>query len=195
MDAINILVAVNFVYSMFMNLSGAKKGFKKKISGVVERPKTYLQKIPPNISAIIILATGLSIFNIGTLSFENMNELIYYRTAGLIIYVVFSFLQVKSFKSLGDSYSQDIAFLKGQKLYTKGLYRFIRHPQYVSQILSDLGAGIALLSYTVIPLVLFLEFPLFMLRAMREDKLLEKHFGDEFVKYKKRSGFFFPFIG
>jgi len=195
MDAINILVAVNFVYSMFMNLSGAKKGFKKKISGVVERPKTYLQKVPPNISALIILATALSVFNIGTLSFENMDELIYYRIAGLLVYIVFSFLQVKAFKSLGDNYSQDIAFLKGQKLHTKGLYRFIRHPQYVSQILSDLGAGIALLSYTVIPLVLFLEFPLFMLRAMREDKLLEKHFGEEYKKYKKRSGFFFPFIG
>jgi protein-S-isoprenylcysteine O-methyltransferase Ste14 len=186
---------------MFANLSGAKKGLKRKVSGIVERPKTYLQKLPPNISAIILIATVFSIFQIGTLSNfisfspEEYDNLIIYRVIGLIFYIVFSYLQVKAHKSLGESYSQDIAILKGHQLVTSGLYKNIRHPQYLSQILSDLGAGIALLSYVVIPLVILFEIPLFILRAQREDKILAKQFSEDYNKYKKRSGFFIPFIG
>jgi protein-S-isoprenylcysteine O-methyltransferase Ste14 len=33
------------------------------------------------------------------------------------------------------------------------------------------------------------------MRASLEDKLLEKHFGENFRNYKKKSGMIFPFIG
>jgi len=201
MDPINIFAGINLVYSMFANLSGAKKGLKKKVSGIVERPKTYLQKLPPNISAIILISTVLSIFQIGTLSNfiefteEELDGLIIYRILGLLFYIVFSFTQVKAHKNLGDNYSQDIAIIKGHQLITTGYYKQIRHPQYLSQILSDIGAGVALLSVTIIPLVFLFEIPLFILRAGREEKLLSKHFENDFGTYKKHSGFFIPFFG
>jgi protein-S-isoprenylcysteine O-methyltransferase Ste14 len=58
-----------------------------------------------------------------------------------------------------------------------------------------LGAGLALLSYLVVPVVILIELPLFIMRAALEDKLLKKHFGDEYSTYKKRSGFMIPFVG
>ncbi|MHB9040989.1 MAG: methyltransferase family protein [Melioribacteraceae bacterium] len=85
--------------------------------------------------------------------------------------------------------------MKDHKLITGGIYKFIRHPQYLSQLLSDLGAGLALLSYIVVPVVVLIEIPLFIMRAVLEDKLLQKHFGEEYSAYKKRSGFIIPFVG
>ncbi len=194
-NAINILVAINLLVSMSANLSGAKKGLKTSITKVVERPTSFLQKIPPNVAAIVLVLTIISVFNIGTVTVANDSKFFGIRIAGLAIFVVFSWLQVFAYKSLGSSYTQDVVILKGHKLFTAGIYRFIRHPQYLSQLLSDLGAGLALLSFLVVPAVLFFEVPLFIMRAALEDKLLEKHFGDEFSEYKKRSGFMIPFIG
>ena len=51
------------------------------------------------------------------------------------------------------------------------------------------------MSFIVVPAVILIELPLFIMRAKKEDELLQKHFGDEFTAYKKRSGFFIPFIG
>ncbi len=194
-NAINILVALNLLVSMSANYSGAKKGLKTSITKVVERPATFLQKVPPNIAALVLILTIVSIFKIGSLtdSFEVQFENI--RIAGLIMFLIFSWLQVWAYKSLGKDYAQDIVILKEHQLHTTGIYKFIRHPQYISQILSDLGAGLALLSFTVVPIVILFELPLFIMRALAEDKLLQKHFGEKFSTYKKQSGFIIPFIG
>jgi protein-S-isoprenylcysteine O-methyltransferase Ste14 len=58
----------------------------------------------------------------------------------------------------------------------------------------DLGAAVALLSYVVFPLAI-IEIPFLIMRASLEEKMLEKYFKDDFKSYKKKSGFFIPFIG
>ncbi|MCF8241336.1 MAG: isoprenylcysteine carboxylmethyltransferase family protein [Melioribacteraceae bacterium] len=195
MDPINLLVGINLFVSITANFSGAKKGLKTKLSGVVSRPNTYLQKIPPNVSAITLIIIILAVFNIGTLDETYREEYLWIRITGLVIFIVFSWLQVYSYKALGKNYSQEIVIMKGHELHTDGLYSAVRHPQYLSQVLGDLGAGIALLGFVVIPIVLFIEIPLFILRAKYEESLFTKHFGEEFESYKKKSGFMIPFLG
>jgi protein-S-isoprenylcysteine O-methyltransferase Ste14 len=195
MDPINILVAINLFLSMSANFSGAKKGLKTSITKVLERPATILQKYPPNAAALVLVLTILSVFKIGTLSDELCIQHQNIRFTGLALFVIFSWLQVWAFKSLGKNYAQDILIRKDHQLYKNGLYRFVRHPQYVSQLLSDLGAGLALMSYLVIPLVLFIEIPLFIARAVVEEKMLKKYFGNDYSAYKKHTGFMIPFIG
>jgi len=194
-NAINILVAINLLVSMSANFSGARKGLKTSITKVVERPVSFLQKFPPNVAALVLIFTIISIFNLGTMTGDYEPKLFAVRIVGLIMFVVFSWLQVLAYKSLGNSYAQDVVIMKEHKLMTDGIYKFIRHPQYLCQLLSDLGAGLALLSYIVVPVVILIELPLFIMRAALEDRLLKKHFGDEYYAYKKRSGFMIPFIG
>ncbi|MFH0736439.1 MAG: isoprenylcysteine carboxylmethyltransferase family protein [bacterium] len=193
MDPINIFCGIVLIVSLVSNLTGAKKGFKTSISQNKEKPKTYLQKYPVNLSAIILIIVVLGVFKIGTI--EIAADYYFYRIAGLIFFALGSFLQIYSYKSLKNNYSQDVVILKDQKLVTLGIYKYVRHPQYFWQLISDLGVSIALVSFIALPLVILLEIPLFYLRGKLEDKLLEKHFGEKFRNYKKRTGFFVPFIG
>lgn len=195
MDVINLLVGINLFVSISANFSGAKKGLKSSVSEVLERPKTYLQKVPLNVSAVVLILEILGVFKIGTYVPETDGSYFSIRLAGLVVFIIFSWLQVWSYKTLGVNYSQEIITTKKQQLVEKGPYRFIRHPQYISQIISDIGAGIALLSYLVTPLVLFVMFPLFIMRAIFEEKLLLKRFGEGFENYRSKTGFIFPFVG
>lgn len=195
MDPVNLIAAIILFLSMTANWGGARKGLKTSITKVVVKPDTFLQKIPPNVSAIVLILIVLGIFNVGTLTMDQTGFIQTARFVGLGFFALFSWLQVYSYKSLGNSYAPDIVILKDHKLFTSGIYRFIRHPQYLSQILSDLGAGVALLSYLALPLILILEIPLFIMRASVEEKMLAGFFKDEFKEYKKRSGFIIPFIG
>lgn len=195
MDPINILLGIGLFVSLTANYSGSKKGIKSKVTKVVERPSTFLQKTPLNIAALTVLLEILGVFSLGTFSNEYGDEYQWLRIAGLAVFIVFAWLQVKSYKALGNSYTPDIAILKDHKLIKNGIYKYVRHPQYFGQILGDLGAGIALMSYLVIPLVILVQIPLFVMRANYEEKLLEDEFEEDFKKYKKGSGFFFPFIG
>jgi protein-S-isoprenylcysteine O-methyltransferase Ste14 len=194
MDPINIIVGINLVATFGANFSGASKGIKTALVNVKERPKTYLQKLPLNLSVVILILVIVSVFQAGTLDYAKYQHLFNIRLIGLVVYIVFSWFQVRIYKIMGENFSNEIVVLKNHKLVTKGPFRVIRHPYYFGQILSDLGVSVALLSYIVFPLVI-IEIPLLIMRSFREEKLLAKHFKDEFDSYKKKTGFIIPFIG
>jgi protein-S-isoprenylcysteine O-methyltransferase Ste14 len=190
MDAIRIISGIILFLSLTGNMTGAKKGLKAAVSQYKEKPKTYLQKLPPNISALILLLIVLGIFGIGAISLDN--KYVIYRVIGLFLFGLGSYLQIYSFKAMGDSYSQEIIIFNKHKLVTNGIYRYLRHPQYLFQIISDLGAAVALSSYLVLIIVLLAEIPLFFLRAKLEENLLARHFASEYEEYKRKAGFLLP---
>lgn len=192
MDPVNIIILLNIIGTFSANVKGAKQGLKSTVSEVKEKPKTFLQKFPPILSMLSLVALILAVFQIGTL--EYLEEYATIRYIGLAVYLVFSWIQVWSFKSLGDNYSQDIMVKKNHQLVTKGPFKIIRHPQYLCQIILDIGAAVATLSYVVSGLAI-IEIPVYIMRAAAEDKLLAKYFTESFSEYKRKSGFMIPFIG
>jgi len=194
MDPINIIVGLNIIASFGANLTGAKKGLKSTVTPVKERPKTYLQKLPLVLAMLSLVALILAVFQIGTLSYSENSHLNNFRLAGLFVYLCFSWIQIWAYKSLGESYSQDMVIFKDHKLADKGPFKVIRHPQYLSQILVDLGGALATLSIIVLPLAI-IQLPVLIMRAIYEEKLLSKHFKSEFDTYKKNRGFMIPFVG
>ena len=166
MDPINIIVALNIIATFGANVTTAKKGFRSVITSYKEKPKSWLQNVPVYFTVITLV----------------------------ILYIVFSWMQVWSFTSLGEFYSQEILIYKNHDLIMKGPYKLLRHPQYLSQILVDIGGGLAVMSYLLLPIAI-IEIPFLILRALLEEKLLEKNFKERFADYKKKTGFLIPFIG
>lgn len=192
MDPLNIIVGLNIIATFGANVGAAKKGIRDKVGVFKDKPKTYLQTLPLVFSTITLIILIISLFQVGTLEYTQQNQTI--RIIGLIFYLVFSWVQIWVTKVLGDNYSQDIAIKKDHKLITTGPFKFVRHPQYLSQFLMDLGGAAATLSFVLAPIAL-LQIPFLFMRASLEDKLLEKHFGDSFRNFKKKTGQIFPFIG
>jgi protein-S-isoprenylcysteine O-methyltransferase Ste14 len=192
MDPINIIILLNIIATFGANVTGAKRGLKSTVSEIKEKPKTFLQKFPPVVSMLSLVALVLAVFQIGTLDY--LEEYSVIRYIGLAVYLVFSWIQVWSFKTLGDNYSQNIMIKKNHELITKGPFKIIRHPQYLCQILLNIGATAATFGY-IVGFLTLIEIPIYIMRASMEDKLLAKYFADKFSDYKKKSGFMIPFIG
>ena len=107
-------------------------------------------------------------------------------TVGIIMYICGMILAIWAKITQGGSWgppkSHDIH--KQQKLITSGPFGFSRNPIYVSFTLIYIGYAIAIRSWLIvlrIPLLLY-----FYKSAFAEEKNLEKLFGEEYVKYKKR---------
>lgn len=192
MDPINIIIGLNIIATFGANVGAAKKGIKDKVGIFKDKPKTYLQTLPLVLSTIALVVLIVSLFQVGTLEYKTEHQT--FRIIGLAFYIIFSWVQIWSTKVLGDNFSQDIAIKRDHHLVTKGPFKFIRHPQYLSQFLMDIGGAAATLSFILAPLAL-IQIPFLFMRALMEDKLLEKHFGENFRSYKKKTGMIFPFIG
>jgi protein-S-isoprenylcysteine O-methyltransferase Ste14 len=192
MDPINIIIGLNIIATFGANVGAAKKGIKDKVGVFKDKPKTYLQTLPLVLSTIALVVLIVSLFQIGTLQYKNEFQTL--RVIGLAFYMVFSWVQIWATKVLGDNFSQDIAIKKDHHLITRGPFKIVRHPQYFSQFFMDIGGAVATLSFILAPLAL-IQLPFLFLRAHLEDKLLEKHFGENFRSFKKKTGMIFPFIG
>ena len=81
---------------------------------------------------------------------------------------------------------------KGQ-LVTKGIYKYVRHPQYLGFLLITLGM-VAL--WPVITTVIMWPLLFFLYRhlATREEETMEKKFGEEYLRYKTKVPRFIPRI-
>jgi protein-S-isoprenylcysteine O-methyltransferase Ste14 len=79
----------------------------------------------------------------------------------------------------------------GKELVTDGPYAVVRHPQYTGLILGILGALVqwpTLLTLIMAPILVFTYYRL----ARREERELEKRFGDEYAAYRARTPMLLP---
>ena len=75
-----------------------------------------------------------------------------------------------------------------------GAFRYVRHPLYLASILTYLGLTVSTVS--LFSLALFVGIFVFHnYIASYEEKLLDARFGEEYRKYKRRTGKWVPRIG
>jgi protein-S-isoprenylcysteine O-methyltransferase Ste14 len=79
------------------------------------------------------------------------------------------------------------------ELVTDGIYSRVRHPLYLATIL--VFSALALM-YPFPPVIVFSLSMIFytMIGAYFEEQKLVKHYGDEYLEYKKTAGFILPRI-
>jgi len=78
-----------------------------------------------------------------------------------------------------------------ERLVKAGLYRKIRHPQYLGAILSHLGISImlsSLYSFLVTPILMIRDFVI----CKKEDRELAQEFGKEYEDYQDNVPMFLP---
>ncbi len=79
---------------------------------------------------------------------------------------------------------------ENQKLVTWGPYRYVRHPSYLGYFLMFLGLFLIWLNLVaILPLV---AVPSYVRITVEEEELLIRRFGEEYKRYQKKTGRFFP---
>lgn len=81
---------------------------------------------------------------------------------------------------------------KGHVVKT-GVYKYIRHPQYTGFMLLTVGM---LLEWATLPMLIMWPFILWLYvrLARREERDMEKEFGEEYTMYRKQTKMFIPFV-
>ena len=106
--------------------------------------------------------------------------------AGLTLFAAGISLQAAAMRALGDFYTVRLGRQPGHRLVTSGPYRLIRHPGYLSYLLSMIGIGLALSSLIGLGLVV-LVIPFMLWRIKREEKMLVAEFSNEYQLYMKKT--------
>lgn len=92
---------------------------------------------------------------------------------------------------LGKNWSDKAVIQAGHQLIRTGPYAHVRHPIYSGVLLGVLGTAVVVGEWRgAIAFLLLLTN--YAIKAKKEDRLLAKNFGDDFVLHEKRAGFLLP---
>jgi protein-S-isoprenylcysteine O-methyltransferase Ste14 len=116
------------------------------------------------------------------------------RWIGVALSAVGFAIRIAAMARLGSRFSPLVAVQRAHALETRGLYARIRHPGYLGSWLVTLGACLAFGSAATLPLAALMLLVLFA-RLRSEERVLERHFGEEYRSYRARTGALLPRLG
>ena len=112
---------------------------------------------------------------------------------GLSFFAMGILLQSIAMVQLGAAYTLRLGVSPRQELVATGAYRWIRHPGYLSNLLSIFGIGLSMSS--VATLVFLVAIFLFIrIRIRSEEGMLLAEFGDSYRAYRVRTKMLVPFL-
>lgn len=177
-----IIVIISFVYlygifEYFISLRQSKK-----IKIVSKGDKGSLKILLFCISIGYLLSFLFAATKIGRVYYWN-----YMFTLGLIISAIGLAIRIFSIKTLNRYFTYSVTKVANQEIVEKGLYKTIRHPGYLGQIIIFTGISISLSNWVSIILMLISIMIGYINRINVEEKFMLKQLGSNYYSYQKRT--------
>jgi len=148
----------------------------------------------------VLIAGGIIFFSgvfVAALDFIVIQRMIYrfdiVNLTGLVLLPVGSVLRVQARRTLGEYFSPVVRILPEHELIRHGIYKHIRHPGYLGELLLYFSVPLLLHSlYGFLVMVFLIPFILYRIRV--EEQMLIEKFGDEYRDYMRKSKRFIPYV-
>ena len=148
--------------------------------------------------------TGLTLlgFAMAILEFVFFQNFIFqvFGIAGLFLFLMGGAMRIKARLELnrkagfgGYFRTWRVKILKDHQLVTDGLYKHIRNPIYLAEILRNLGF-VLIFSSVYGSLLILLASIVLLFRINLEEKILFVEFGEEYEEYKRNTKRLIPYI-
>lgn len=123
-----------------------------------------------------------------------MTRLPWMQAAGLGLILSAVVLRIWARAHIRGLYSGHVEVQADHRLVQSGPYRFVRHPGYTGFLLMTLGVALGYSSLIGLLAIPALLIPGLAYRMAVEEKLLARHFGDEYRTYAGKTKRLIPFI-
>jgi len=137
---------------------------------------------------IVILASIDYYYNFSLFNY-NLGYLI-----GFSLFIIGLILQGVAEATLGKYYLPSIGTVEGQKIIKNGIYKYIRHPGYLGEILIFFGLGFVTYSLLGILGAFIVALMVYAGEVIPEEKYMLEKFGKEYEEYMKETFRFIPYI-
>ena len=113
------------------------------------------------------------------------------RWTGVGLGLLAAVLLTWTFRTLGKNITDTVVTREKHFLVTTGPYRWVRHPFYVSFLLGIVANSLVMANWFLFACGVTV-FLLFAIRSRIEEENLLARFGDDYRRYRERTGAFLP---
>ena len=186
---IKLLIIFTFVYLY---------GFFEIIMSVKQRRKSTILKSDDK-KSIWILSICIAIgyvfsFSIGA---TKLGRIYYWDTMfliGIIMIIIGLTLRILAIHTLQKQFTFTVAKIENHELIQSGLYKKIRHPGYLGQLIIFLGISTSLSNVLSIVCMMIPVLVGYSYRIRIEETFMEKQLGQNYIDYQKTTTRLIPKI-
>jgi protein-S-isoprenylcysteine O-methyltransferase Ste14 len=113
---------------------------------------------------------------------------------GIVLVIIGLIIRVTSILTLKQQFTYRVTKIENHELIEKGLYKSIRHPGYLGQLIIFAGIAASLSNWLSI---IFMVIPVFLGYSYRikvEEKFMVEQMGQKYIDYQKRTKKLIPGI-
>jgi protein-S-isoprenylcysteine O-methyltransferase Ste14 len=182
-----LIIAFSVLYGFFEIFMSRRQQDKRKISESGDKGSIWLLSI--SISMGYWLSFILAATKLGRLDHWNTYFLI-----GSVIALIGLIIRVTSIIKLKQQFTYTVTKIENHELIETGLYKIIRHPGYLGQLIIFLGTSVCLSNWLSILLMIIPVLSGYLNRIKIEERFMVEQMGQKYIDYRKRTKRLIPGI-
>ena len=184
-----LIIAFSYLYGFFELFMSMRQKQKRKQEIVKSGDKASIWILTIFIGIGYLLSFGIGATRIGRIYHWDT-----FFTIGAILTIVGLIIRINSILILIQHFTYTLTKIENHELIETGLYKYIRHPGYLGQLIIFLGISTSLSNWLSI---LFMMIPVlfgYIYRINTEERFMTEHIGQKYIDYRKRTKRLIPLI-
>jgi protein-S-isoprenylcysteine O-methyltransferase Ste14 len=182
-----IIIAVSYLYGFFELFLNLRQRSKSKVATAGDKRSLWA------LYSLITVGYALS-FSIGA---TRIGRIYYWNTffaIGMALFVIGFIIRIHSLLTLKQYFTYSVAKVENHKIIETGLYKFIRHPGYLGQLIIFIGISTSISNWLSI---LFMMVPItlgYLYRIKVEERFMTEQLGEDYLNYQEKTKRLIPMI-
>jgi protein-S-isoprenylcysteine O-methyltransferase Ste14 len=182
-----IIIAVSYLYGFFEVFMNLRQRSKSKVTTSNDKSSLW------GLYGLITLGYALS-FSIGATRIGRIYAWNTLFAVGMGLFVIGFMIRIHSLLTLKQYFTYSVAKVENHKIIESGLYKFIRHPGYLGQLIIFLGISISISNWFSI-LAMMIPVTLgYLYRIKLEERFMLEQMGEDYLDYQNRTKRIIPRI-
>jgi protein-S-isoprenylcysteine O-methyltransferase Ste14 len=180
-----VIIAFSYLYVFFEILMSRRQKRERTIDTSSDKGSIWV------LIFSIFIGYALS-FCLGATTLGRIHYWNAFFVAGVLLVATGLYIRVSSILTLKKHFTYTVATIQRHELIETGIYRNIRHPGYLGQLIIFLGIAISMSNWLS---VLGMMLPVttgFLYRISVEEKFMQEQLGQKYVEYKRRTNRLIP---
>jgi len=182
-----VIIVISYLYGFFEVFLNLQQRSKSQVSASRDKGSLWL------LYGLITLGYALS-FAFGATKIGRIYVWNTFFGIGMVIFVIGLLIRIHSILTLKQYFTYSVATVENHKIITNGLYRFIRHPGYLGQLMVFFGISISISNWISVLLMMIPVSIGYLYRISIEEEFMSEQLGEDYQFYQERTKKIIPML-
>ena len=184
-----LIIAFSYLYGFFELFMGIRQKQKRKLNIVKSGDKASIW-----ILTILIAVGYLLSFSIGATKTGRIYHWDTFFAIGALMAIVGLIIRINAITTLKQHFTYTVTAIEHHELIETGIYKYLRHPGYLGQIIIFIGISTSLSNWLSILLMMIPVLFGYIYRIRTEERFMAEQLGQKYLDYQKRTKRLIPLI-